>query len=71
MFGNVEGQPFIERGLGGVADEGRRHHIAFAVPERDHVAEFACAHREVGDGLGVQVADLRANAVECVTRFGH
>ena len=71
MFGNVEGQPFVQRRLGGVADEGRRHHVAFAVPERDHVAEFAGAHGKVGDGLGMQVADLRANAVECVARLGH
>ena len=66
--GDVEGEPLVEGRLGGVADEGRRHQIAFAVPERDDVAEFAGAQREVGDGLGVEIADLRANAVECVAR---
>ena len=69
--GDVEGQAVVERRLGGVADEGRGHDVAFAVPERDDVAEFAGAHGEVGDGFGVQVADLRANAVECVARLGH
>jgi len=68
--GNVEGQAFIERLLGRVADEGRRHHVAFAVPERDHVAQFTRTHGKVGDVFGMQVANLGAHAIESVTRAG-
>ena len=43
--GDVEGEPLVEGRLRRVADEGRRHHVAFAVPERDDVAEFLGAQR--------------------------
>ena len=60
--GDIEGQALVESRLGGFADEGRRGHVAFAIPERDDVAEFARPQRQTGDGFRAQVADLRANA---------
>jgi hypothetical protein len=67
-IGNVEGQAVIEGCLGSVADESRRHHVAFAIPERDHVAELARTHGKVGDVLGVQITDLSAHAIESIAR---
>ncbi len=59
---DVEGVAAVERGLGGVADEGRRDDVALAVPERDDVAHLAGTHRQRRDVLGPQILDLRADA---------
>ena len=64
--GDVERHALVEGGLGRVAHEGRRHEVALAVPERDHVAQLPGAHREVGDVFGREILDLRAGVTQGV-----
>ena len=54
----------IQRRLGRVADEGRRDHVAFAVPERNDTAQRLGAHRQLGDVLRPQILDLRPDALQ-------